>query len=54
MLESVSLSDSSFSSSETGKKPLFRRRVKGRKKLNDKESGFDYWQEGDKYEYKEY
>ena len=26
----------------------------GRKKLNDKKSGFDYWQEGDKYEYKEY
>ena len=54
MFKSMSLSDSSVSISGTKQNPYYKRRVKGRKRINDKKSGFDYWQEGDNYEYKQY
>ena len=52
--KSVSLSDSSILTSRSGMKPDYMRQFKGRKETDGQETGFDYRQKGDKYEYKTY
>ena len=52
--KSMSLSDSSIFTRGSDMKPDYMRQIKGRKETGDQETGFDYWQKGNKYEYRTY